>query len=297
MLSVSLKKIVSEMFTSQFRKVIFLYFMSSAFLFSNCSKDDSPSKPDDENEIPGYKLVWSDEFEGATIDNEKWEHEVNGHGGGNNELQYYTDRSENSFVKDGMLHITAKQEEYTGPDGTRYYTSARMRTMNKGDWKYGRFDIRAKLPYGQGLWPAIWMLPTDWVYGGWPFSGEIDIMELVGHETWKVYGTIHYVNNQGQHTHSGGSYTISQGTFASDFHTFRLDWEENEMRWYVDDVLYYTRTEWNTTEAPYPAPFDQRFHLLLNVAVGGNWPGNPDLTTTWPQEMVVDYVRVYEKRE
>ena len=281
------------------KKILIVFFALSTFAFSNCSKNDNPAKTKDNTDslaIEGYNLVWNDEFNGTEVDLLKWSYEVNGHGGGNNELQYYTDRNENSFVSSGKLTIVARQEEYTGTDGTRYYTSARMRTVNKGDWKYGRFEIRAKLPYGQGLWPAIWLLPTKWVYGGWAASGEIDIMELLGHETDKVYGTIHYGGTPPNNTHTGGNYTLSTGTFAGSFHTFRFDWEENEMRWYVDDKLYLTQKNWFTNGQQYPAPFDQLFHLILNVAVGGNWPGNPDLSTTWPQQMEVDYVRVYQKK-
>ncbi|MCU0787219.1 MAG: family 16 glycosylhydrolase [Verrucomicrobia bacterium] len=213
--------------------------------------------------LPGWTLVWSDEFDGPNIDLSKWSHEVNGQGGGNNELQYYTARATNSFIENGKLVIQALKESYTGPDGTRDYTSARLRTLNKGDWKYGRFEIRARTPTGRGLWPAIWMLPTDWVYGGWAASGEIDIMP--------------------------------SGNFASTFHTFAIEWETNAFRWYVDGLHYWTETNWYSTAAPYPAPFNQRFHMLLNVAVGGNWPGPPDGSTVFPQRMEVDYVRVYTK--
>jgi beta-glucanase (GH16 family) len=242
-----------------------------------------------------WTLVWSDEFDGAAIDPSKWEHEVNAEGGGNNELQYYTARAENSFVEGGQLVIRALQETYTGPEGTREYTSARLRTKFKGDWLYGRFEIRARLPRGQGLWPAIWMLPTDWVYGGWAASGEIDIMELVGHEPNKVYGTLHYGGPWPRNVHSGSSYTLPAGAFSDAFHVFALEWEPREFRWYVDGLHYQTQNDWRTENAPYPAPFDRRFHLLLNLAVGGNWPGNPDATTEFPQEMRVDYVRVYQR--
>lgn len=245
---------------------------------------------------PGWSLVWHDEFDRATIDPQKWEFEVNAWGGGNNELQYYTDRSENARIEDGRLVIEARREAFTGPEGTRQYTSARLRSMNRGDWKYGRIEVRAKLPQGQGIWPAIWMLPTDWTYGGWPRSGEIDLMELLGHEPNKVHGTLHYTNGQGQHRYTGTDYTLPSGTFASGFHVFALEWEANAFRWYVDGHLYQTQTQW-TGVAPYPAPFDQRFHLLLNLAVGGNWPGNPNASTVFPQQMVVDYVRVFEKED
>ena len=172
-----------------------------------------------------------------------------------------------------------------------------MRTANKGDWTYGKIEVRAKLPYGQGLWPAIWMLPTDWEYGGWPLSGEIDIMEIVGHQPNRVYGTIHYGNSWPNNSQSGNAYVLPTGDFSDDYHVFSIEWEENEIRWYVDGLLYSTQNFWFTPSAPYPAPFDKRFHILLNVAVGGNWPGSPDETTVFPQEMRVDYVRIYEKTE
>jgi len=243
----------------------------------------------------GWKLVWSDEFSGDRIDLARWEYEVNGKGGGNNELQYYTDRTENARVEQGCLILTARHEAFTGPDGTREFTSARLRTKNRGDWCYGRFEIRAKLPKTQGLWPAIWMLPTDNLYRGWAASGEIDIMEYVGHKPAEVFGTLHYGGRHPRNTHTGKNFTLPKGDFSEDFHVFELEWEPGEIRWYVDGVHYQTQTEWRTERAPFPAPFDQRFHLLLNVAVGGNLPGKPDHTTVFPQSMVVDYVRVFER--
>lgn len=247
-------------------------------------------------DIPeGWQLVWHDEFDGTAIDTSKWQHEVNARGGGNNELQYYTDRAKNSYVKDGVLIIQALKEHYAGPEGTREYTSARLRTKNRGDWKYGLFIVRAKLPSGKGLWPAIWMMPTDNVYGGWAASGEIDIMEMLGHEPNKVYGTLHYGAEWPNNVHSGDSFTLPSGSFDQDFHVFSLQWDTTKISWYVDGQLYQTQTKWYTKAAPYPAPFDQRFYLILNVAVGGNWPGNPDSTTVFPQQMLVDYVRVLQK--
>jgi beta-glucanase (GH16 family) len=248
------------------------------------SVDVVPVPTDSVGTLPGWTLVWHDEFEGSAVDTSKWSYEVNGNGGGNNELQYYTARSQNSFVTNGVLVIQALQESYLG----KSYTSARMRTVNKGDWKYGRFDARAMLPSGRGLWPAIWMLPTDWVYGGWPMSGEIDIMELLGDNPQKVYGTIHFGSSVQAHQSSGGSYVLtSPAGFNTAFHVFTMEWDSAGMRWYVDGVRYFTTA--------HGAPFDQRFHILLNVAVGGIWPGNPDATTVFPQAMQVDYVRVYRK--
>jgi beta-glucanase (GH16 family) len=245
-----------------------------------------------------WQLVWSDEFDGPSLDRSKWEWEVNGRGGGNNELQYYTDRPENTEVRDGKLVLTAREETFTGPDGTRRYTSARIRSKDRGDWKYGRFEIRAKLPVGQGIWPAIWMMPTDDVYGGWAASGEIDIMEYLGQKPQEVFGTLHYGGPWPRNVHTGKNYELPDGRrFDEDFHVFALEWEEGEMRWYVDGVHYQTQTEWRTEGAPFPAPFDQRFHFILNVAVGGNLPGSPDETTQFPQSMIVDYVRVYQRAD
>ena len=256
--------------------------------YAGCNKNAAtdvvqPSQVDSIPAIPGWTLVWNDEFSGVMVDPAKWEYEVNGDGGGNNELQYYTSRSQNSYIDSGALVIEARKEDYLG----KGYTSARMRTKLKGDWTYGRFDIRAKLPYGQGLWPAIWMLPTDSEYGGWPLSGEIDIMELLGQETDKVYGTIHFASGTGAHQQSGGSMTLAKGTFAEDYHTFTVVWDTAGITWYVDGVNYFTTA--------HQKPFDKRFHILLNVAVGGDWPGSPDAFTTFPQKMYVDYVRVYTK--
>jgi len=244
--------------------------------------------------LPGWELVWSDEFNGESLDRSKWEFEVDAEGGGNQELQYYI--TNNVRVHDGLLTIEAHKEHYVGPQGTRDYTSSRIRTLRKGDWLLGRFDTRAKLPQGKGMWPAIWMLPSESRYGGWPHDGEIDIMELLGHEPQKVYGTLHYTEPRRHHASTGDHFVLPNGTFSDDFHTFRLDWETNAMRWYVDDKLYQTITKWQSGTNSFPAPFNQKFHLLLNLAVGGNWPGNPDTTASLPQSMIVDYVRVYRKK-
>lgn len=245
----------------------------------------------------GWRLVWADEFDGAELDRSKWEFEVNAWGGGNEELQYYTDRPENAYVADGCLHIVAREERFVGPEGARDHTSARLRTRLKGDWLYGRFEIRARLPFGQGLWPAIWMLPTDNVYGGWAASGEIDIMELVGHRPDEVLGTLHYGAAWPKNTHTGETWKLpaGQGTFADRFHDFAIEWEPGEIRWYVDGLHTQTQRVWRAEGAAFPAPFDQRFHLLLNVAVGGKLPGNPDATTVFPQVMSVEHVRVYQR--
>lgn len=240
-----------------------------------------------------YQLVWQDEFDGTQLDLGKWAPQIGDGcpslcGWGNNELQYY--RSQNATVAGGFLTITAKEESFAGHD----YTSARLRTRNLGDWTYGRIVMRAKMPIGRGLWPAFWMLPTDAVYGTWAASGEIDILEYLGHDPDRVSGTLHYGGPYPDNDYSSNSFTLGTGDFHEDFHEFALEWEPCEIRWYVDGALYATQTNWGSTGGPYPAPFDQRFHLLLNVAVGGNLPGDPDETTVFPQQLVVDYVRVYQ---
>jgi beta-glucanase (GH16 family) len=241
-----------------------------------------------------WRLVWADEFEspdGSAVDAKKWSFDLGAGGWGNGELQYYTDRVDNAYIQHGALVIRAQEEDYRGSR----YTSARLVTRGKGDWLYGRVEVRAKIPYGQGIWPAIWMLPTDWEYGVWPRSGEMDIMEMVGHEPATVYGTLHYGV---PHTHTGDSYDLpGEGAFADDYHIFVIEWEPGEIRWYVDGYHYQTQTEWFTssTKGSPHAPFDEPFHLILNVAVGGAWPGFPDETTVFPQHMIVDYVRIYQK--
>lgn len=245
-----------------------------------------------------WDLVWADEFDGpdgTSPDPERWSFNTGGGGWGNGERQYYTDRTENAAIEDGALRICAREEE--APYSGYRYTSARLVTKNQGDWTYGRFEVRAQLPEGQGIWPAIWMLPSHMAYGGWPMGGEIDIMEMLGQDPIRVYGTLHYGN---PHTHTGDDYVLRTGeTFADDYHTFALEWEPGEIRWYVDGYHYQTQSEWFTSkrDAEYPAPFDRPFHLLLNVAVGGHWPGDPDETTEFPQCMTVDYVRVYRRAE
>lgn len=238
-----------------------------------------------------WELVWSDEFDtpGAP-DPSKWTYDIGGHGWGNQELQYYTDRLENARVEDGVLVIEAREESFGGND----YTSARLVTRGLAAWQYGRIEARMKMPVGQGIWPAFWMMPTDSPYGGWPAGGEIDIMEYLGHEPNRVHGTIHSGGGELGHRFTGDHYTLESGTFADGFHTFALEWEPNEMRWYVDGDHYLTQVSWSSVGGPYPAPFDHPFHILMNVAVGGEWPGYPDETTTFPQRMEVDYVRVYE---
>lgn len=241
----------------------------------------------------GWELVWQDEFAGEEIDLTRWVFDRGGNGFGNNELQYYSNRPENAFIEDGKLVIQALEERHMG----RNYTSAKLWTQALSSWQYGRIDIRAKLPYGQGIWPAFWMLPDSAQYGGWPSSGEIDIMEMVGHQPAIVHGTLHYGESVGSHVYTGTSCMLEDGIFADDFHTFSIIWEAEAITWYVDGIPYARQTDWHTGNAPYPAPFDQPFYLIMNMAIGGDWPGNPDETTEFPQRLEVDYVRIYQEAE
>jgi beta-glucanase (GH16 family) len=264
------------------------------FLFLFSSACTSPVAKEQPASIAEWTLVWQDAFDGVHVNEAKWNYETGGHGWGNNELQYYTGRKENVYVEDGFLIIEARKEIYEN----RNYTSARLTTKNKGDWLYGKFEVRAKLPKGKGLWPAIWMLPTDWEYGGWAASGEIDIMELVGDNPSKIYGSLHFGGVAPSNTFTNGNYSLKNGSdFSQAFHRFAIEWDTTAISWFVDDSLYATQTAWYSSGAAYPAPFDKRFHFLLNVAVGGNWPGSPDSATLFPQRMYVDYVRVYRKAQ
>jgi beta-glucanase (GH16 family) len=239
-------------------------------------------------------LVWSDEFNGDELDFTKWAVEENGHGGGNSELQYYLDLPKNVRVEDGALIIEAHKEAINIAGVQKEYTSGRIRTKRRAAWTYGRFEVRAQLPKGRGLWPAIWMLPENEKYGGWAASGEIDIVELVGHEPATIHGTIHHGGGWPRNKHGGQSYILPEGTFADDFHTFAINWSAESIRWYVDDVLYHEATEWKSEGGAFPAPFDQPFHMIINCAVGGNWPGHPDYTAEFPAQLKVDYVRVFQ---
>lgn len=243
---------------------------------------------------PERKLVWEDTFDGDSLDYSKWEIEQNAFGGGNQELQIYTDRSENVRVAEGKLVIEARRDNAVVTGTTREYSSGRLRTKHRGDWRYGRIEVFAKLPKGRGLWPAIWMLPTDDKYGSWASSGEIDIMEMRGQTPNVVLGTLHYGRPWPDNSHSGDEYQLPQGDFSDDFHLFAVDWREGEIRWYIDGKHVQTQTKWHSSGGPFPAPFDQRFHLLLNLAVGGEFLGPPDASTPFPARMEVDFVRVYQ---
>ena len=246
---------------------------------------------------PGWKLVWSEEFnapDGSPVDTTKWVPESGGNGWGNQELEYYTTRPQNAFQQGGNLVIKVLQEKYTGSDGvTRDYTSARLKTLGKFSQKYGRFEARIKIPQGQGIWPAFWMLGDDVGKIGWPKSGEIDIMENIGKEPATVHGTIHGPGYSGDKGISSSYNLPADPHFADDFHLYAVEWERKAIRFFVDDHLYATRTP---AELPKGTKwvYNHPFFMLLNVAVGGGWPGNPDATTVFPQTMLVDYVRVYK---
>ncbi|WP_196989660.1 family 16 glycosylhydrolase [Panacibacter microcysteis] len=238
----------------------------------------------------GYSLVWSDEFDGTLISDANWQFEAgNNNGWGNNELEYYTNRSQNAFVSQGNLIIEARKESFQ----TSNYTSARMITKGNKEFTYGRVDIRAKLPKGKGIWPALWMLGSNISSVSWPACGEIDIMELVGHEPNKVYGTLHWGTSAAVHDSKGAGYTLGAGSFDEAFHVYSLIWTADSLKIYLDnniEVFKISRTEISTGNYP----FDKSFFFIFNIAVGGNWPGSPDDTTVFPQRMVVDYIRVFQ---
>jgi beta-glucanase (GH16 family) len=270
-----------------------------------------------------WKLVWSDEFDGMAIDRAKWDFDLgNGFfdykanqwisGWGNNELQYYTREPDNAAIKDGMLRIRALKESLQGCG----YTSARLKTRKRDGSplfakQYGKFEFRAKLPTGQGIWPALWLLPQEEKYGGWPASGEIDVLEARGQQPHKVLGTLHFGAGWPGNTEASRDYLLPNNGTIADFHVYTLEWEPGTMRWFVDGRLYATQSFWwsaSKTEGgkgvtpkqeadlnPWPAPFDHPFYLVINLAVGGKFPGNPDPTTPFPAEMLVDYVRVYDR--
>ncbi|NTW23481.1 MAG: glycoside hydrolase family 16 protein [Lentimicrobium sp.] len=232
----------------------------------------------------GYQLAWNDEFSGNALNTQYWSYETGGEWS-NNELQYY--RQENTTVADQVLTIEARKENYGG----RSYTSSRLVTRNKKSFKYGRIDIRALLPKGQGIWPALWALGDNITTQGWPKCGETDIMEMIGGSGREntVYGTVHWDQN-GNHADYGNGYTLPTGTFADEYHVFSIIWDATSIKWYVNNIQY---SEADITPAQM-SEFHQPQFFIFNVAVGGNWPGNPDATTIFPQQLKVDYIRVFQ---
>jgi beta-glucanase (GH16 family) len=237
---------------------------------------------------PEMNLVWQDEFERDHLNLADWKHEIGGRGWGNNELQYYQEK--NAAVREGYLIITAKKENAGGRD----YTSSRIITQGKKEFQYGRIDIRALLPKGQGIWPALWMLGNNISTVNWPACGEIDIMEMVGGSGKEntVHGTAHW-ENEDNHIYKGDSLALEGNKiFADEFHVFSIVWTSTAINWYVDDVQYYTLD----ITPPELSELQNKAYFIFNVAVGGNWPGNPDASTEFPQRMVVDYIRVFQPR-
>ena len=238
----------------------------------------------------GYNLSWADEFDGDALDMNSYNFEIgdgcpNLCGWGNNELEYYTDEPENIRVEDGRLIMTATRL------GTEGFRSARIQTKGKKEFRFGRIDVRAKLPEGRGLWPAIWMLGSNIDEVGWPACGEIDIMELVGHQPQVSHGTAHW-GNSGEPSTFIGSSISSDKKFSEQFNVFSLVWEQNQIKWYMNETLFHTLTLADVQNASYR--FNAPFFMVFNVAVGGNWPGNPNASTVFPQSMEIDYIRVFQ---
>ncbi len=238
----------------------------------------------------GYTLVWNDEFDGSGLDLNNWNFEIGtgNNGWGNNELQYYL--KENTSVKNGYLTIEAKQQAVE----SSLYTSSRLTTQGKKSFQYGRIDIRAAMPKGQGLWPALWMLGDNFATAGWPDCGEIDIMEMVGgtaagKSDRVTHGTLHWDNN-GSYASFGGKTTTTKTNLNEEFHVYSIEWNENTIQWFLDDRHFHTIE----ISSAAMSEFHQTFFFIINVAVGGRWPGSPDETTRFPQQMHVDYVRVFQ---
>lgn len=236
---------------------------------------------------PGKTLVWRDEFNDMALNLNDWTFELGASGWGNNELQYY--RPENAFLSRGNLIIEARKEGFEGAN----YTSSRLITKGKKEFTHGRIDIRAVLPEGQGIWPALWMLGGNISAVNWPACGEIDIMELVGHQPSRVHGTAHYGANTSSHQYKGNSVALpGTAKFIDEFHVFSIIWEQDKITWLLDDGVFYEITPALVSPAAYP--FNQDFFFIFNIAVGGNWPGSPDVSTSFPQRMIVDYIRVFQ---
>jgi beta-glucanase (GH16 family) len=299
-----------------------LFLAASCLVLAGCARRASAPSPTPSG-APGYTLVWSDEFNGkngSLPDPAKWTYDIGGNGWGNQELEYYTNRGQNVQMQNGNLVITALPETYAGADGViRNYTSARLKTQGLFSQAYGRFEARIKLPAGQGIWPAFWLLGDDIARVGWPQCGEIDIMENIGKEPATNHGSLHGPSSTKPTADLTGTFTLGAITnlpptpspipgaerlprpmeqrtipLSDEFHLYAIDWQPEQVRFYLDSELYAS-----FTSAQWPAGgtwvFDHPFFIILNVAVGGNWPGPPDSTTNFPQKMFVDYVRVYRK--
>lgn len=237
-----------------------------------------------------WNVVWSDEFNDAQIDPDVWAYDLGAGGWGNSELEYYTSRSQNAFEADGLLNIVARRESFGGQN----YTSARLKTQGRISWKYGRFEWRARFPSGVGVWPALWLLGTNITSVGWPKCGEIDAVEIKGHAVTNIQGSLHSGSD------STAIYTFPNGESATNFHTYVLDWTTNAFLFFVDGQLYQTQTNWWSEVGPYPTPFNKPFFVIMNMAIGGNYVGNPsnaeiNAGTIFPAAMQVDYLRIYNQ--
>lgn len=264
-------------------KIVFIAYLGLTSLFFSCANDEK------QQVITKKKLVMSEEFNVNGAPNpDMWTYNIGtgANGWGNNELQYYTDRPQNIKIEDGMLKITAIKEQYLGAG----YTSARIISKGKFEQKYGRIEARIKLPLGQGIWPAFWMLGSNSDTEIWPECGEIDIMEYLGNNPLRVFGTVHGPGYAGGESISK-DFFLSNSRFDTEFHVFGIEWDKNKINFYVDDFLYHTVTP---KDVPGNWVFNQSFYMILNVAVGGNLPGIPNSQTSFPQTMLVDYIRVYE---
>ncbi len=284
------------------RSIRYLWCLSFAVIMG-CGSDGSNSEEEPSNasgleipasgatsptSYPNMTLVWQDEFSDNSLNLDNWRHETGtgNNGWGNNELQYYT--AENTSIVEGNLVIKAERRQVNNSN----FTSSRIITENNFDFKYGRVDIRAALPEGQGMWPALWMLGANFRTVGWPACGEIDIMEMVGGAGKEntVHGTVHW-DNAGQYANFGRATTKPSGTFHDDFHVYSITWDERFIRWYVDGNQY---NEIDITPADLDE-FQKNFFFIINLAVGGNWPGSPNSSTVFPQFFIIDYIRVFQE--
>lgn len=237
--------------------------------------------------LEGWNLVWHDEFDDEQINRENWTFDIGGHGWGNGEMQYYTDRSENARLENGLLVVEARQEKYAGS----YYTSARLKSQGLQEFQYGRMEARLKVPEGKGFWPAFWMLGSNFLQAGWPDCGEIDIMEHIGKEPDLIMGTLHGPGYSGALGLSG--WNRQTYNIADDFHTFAIEWDQNQITWFYDGNAYHTVKREDVSNRPWV--FDQPFFFIVNFAVGGTLGGMVSPQTVFPSQYLVDYVRVYEK--
>lgn len=275
------------------KKIFIIFLVIISFVLGSCENKVLTNSDD-------WELVWSQDFDGQIIDRNVWNFEIgNGHskgipGWGNAELEYYTD-GENAYIENGVLVIEARKEYRKDQFGEYNYTSTRINTQGKFEIKYGKIEVRAKFPYGKGLWPAIWLLGSDIGKVGWPNCGEIDIVEFLGDNPKKVYGTVHGPGYSGGNGKSG-NYSTEGPNFTEDFHTFGVIWNDENISFYVDDKIYHTVSKSSILSRGLNWVFDKPFFIIVNLAVGGYWPGYPDNTTKFPAKMYVDYIKVWQKK-